>query len=350
MPNIVMLDGSYVLHRSIHSPAYSRFTTASGFPTGGVYGFLATLRRLEREHQAVVLVAWEGGGSALKRAAFPAYKASRAVVHPPGAPRPVDPTRFAEQQDLVRVALDLLGVPSAHAPGYEADDVLATWARAVHDVPGAVGLIYSTDHDLWQCVSPRVRVLNYRPGGQGRSGGDEVVDEARVAADYGSVAGVVWEKVLRGDASDCVPPVQFARASGQGRGPLPPRAVRHLVAQRPRDVEDLLRLASPDGAARSSSPDSGRDALGKFLLDPAACEDVRRNHRLVKLRDDAPVEYSRAPRAVSFSGDWCPQAPDLPALFALLEFRKFAAELPQWEAIRDRALAAPLPGSSPWPR
>ncbi len=81
--------------------------------------------------------------------AYEGYKAGR-------APAPED---FPRQLALIKELVDLLGLTRLEAPGYEADDVLATLAKRA-EKEGYEVRILTADRDLYQLVSHRIAVLH----------------------------------------------------------------------------------------------------------------------------------------------------------------------------------------------
>jgi DNA polymerase-1 len=92
---------------------------------------------------------------------YPEYKANRSEP----------PEDLVPQFALVRAATRALSLPLLEAPGFEADDLIATYARLGEDA-GLATLIVSSDKDLMQLVRGDVTMLD--PMKQRRIGADEV--------------------------------------------------------------------------------------------------------------------------------------------------------------------------------
>src|SRR5262245_12488406 len=114
------------------------------------------------------------------------------------------PEELAAQLEPLKELAAALGLPLLEAPGYEADDVMATLARrAVEDAMDVV--LVTSDKDLQQLVRPGVQVLSPR----GRAGDEDLwLDEAAVEAKWGVKPSSLRDLLaLMGDSVDNVPGV-----------------------------------------------------------------------------------------------------------------------------------------------
>ena len=220
----LLLDGMSLLFRAFH--ALPPMSTRAGEPTGALYGFCTLFLKLLREEQpSGVAIALDTPEPTFRHVAYESYKAGRAA-----AP---DPLR--SQLVAVLDLLDALAVPVHRAPGFEADDVLASLARRYRDA-GQSALIVTGDTDLLQIARGPIEVLFV-----GRRQKDHVrYDEAAVAARYGlPPERLPTLKALVGDPSDHLPGIlgigaksatALVAAHGDARGilaameSLPPKA------------------------------------------------------------------------------------------------------------------------------
>ncbi len=127
------------------------FSTTAGQPTNVVYGFanmLANVLRDERPTHAAV--AFDVSRRTFRTEAFPEYKATRAR----------SPEEFGSQLGVLDRLLAAMSLPVLRAPGFEADDVIATLATAA-EADGMTVLIVTGDRDVLQLVSDRVTVLYF---------------------------------------------------------------------------------------------------------------------------------------------------------------------------------------------
>jgi len=163
---------------------------SAGFPTGAVYGFLSSLRKiLDREKPEYAGVVFDVKGPTVRHEAFGDYKAQR-------KPMPED---LAVQMPVLKDVLRALRIATAEFPKYEADDVLASLAAraAAKDIRT---VIVTTDKDLLQVVDASTTVWN--PSKEAEIG------EADVKDFFGVPAGQVVDVLsLWGDPSDNVPGV-----------------------------------------------------------------------------------------------------------------------------------------------
>ncbi|WP_455577994.1 5'-3' exonuclease [Actinomadura luteofluorescens] len=150
-PRLLLLDGHSLAYRAFYALPVENFTTTSGQPTNVVYGFanmLANVLRDERPTHAAV--AFDVSRQTFRTEAYPEYKATRAR----------SPREFGSQLPLLDRLLAAMSVPVVRAPGYEADDVIATLATAA-EADGMDVLIVTGDRDVLQLVSDGVTVLYF---------------------------------------------------------------------------------------------------------------------------------------------------------------------------------------------
>ena len=138
--------------RAFFALPVEKFGTSTGQSTNAVYGFASMLVKLLRDEEPThVAVAWDLSGPTFRDEEYDGYKGGRSET-PPEFPSQVPLT-----QDLMR----MIGVTNLSAPGFEADDVIATLAhqgceagmevliasgdRVVVDVDDAGELVISTE-------------------------------------------------------------------------------------------------------------------------------------------------------------------------------------------------------------
>ncbi|MGE5189288.1 MAG: DNA polymerase I [Gemmatimonadota bacterium] len=188
MRTLYLIDGHNVLYRAFY--ALPRLSAPDGTPTNAVLGTARIVLKILREESPDAIAAvFDAREPTPRHALFPAYKANRLAA----------PEDLAAQIPVVKEAIDALGVPRLEVPGVEADDVIGTLAEAAAK-EGMDVVIVSSDKDLYQLVSDRVRV---RDGLKERLVGVAEVRET-FGVDPGQVADVL---ALAGDPSDNVPGV-----------------------------------------------------------------------------------------------------------------------------------------------
>ncbi len=197
---LLLIDAPSLYFRAYFGIPESAARAPDGSPVNAVRGFLDMLAQLIRVRRPDRLVCAldEDWRPAWRVAVLPSYKAHRLA---PGGGETV-PDGLVPQVPLLLEVLATLGIPALGAPGYEADDVLGTFAARE---PGPVE-VASGDRDMFQVVDDAkpVRLL-YCGRGVARL---EVFDSAAVHAKYGVPAsGYADFAALRGDPSDGLPGV-----------------------------------------------------------------------------------------------------------------------------------------------
>ncbi|MGH3138640.1 MAG: 5'-3' exonuclease [Gaiellales bacterium] len=196
---LLVLDGDSLAHRAYHG---SRpLAGAGGRPINALHGFAVMATGLWRaEKPRAVLACWD-------TLTVPTYRHEEWPQYQSG--REFDP-EILEQLDRMPELCEALGFAWAKAPGYEADDLLATAARLETEAGGRA-LVVTSDRDAYQLVSHTVTVLSPRTGGYApdRIDPDEVVER------YGVRPEQVPDFIaLRGDPSDKIPGAKGIGAKG----------------------------------------------------------------------------------------------------------------------------------------
>jgi DNA polymerase-1 len=189
---LFILDGPGFLFRAYHAIPF--LSTSKGVPSHAVFGMSTMLWKLLREdNPEYFAVAWDPPGPTFREEKFAAYKETR-------APTPDD---LRTQIPLVKTLFEALRLPLLEVPGFEADDVLGTVVDRTRDLPVDLVLVTS-DKDMLQLVSPRVRVFSTT----GRGGDRVVFDEAAVKAKWGVEPAQIPDILaLMGDSIDNIPGV-----------------------------------------------------------------------------------------------------------------------------------------------
>ena len=103
-------------------------TRPDGTPVNAVYGFTNMLERLLREHVGTHLaVIFDAGSKTFRNRIYDQYKAHR----------PPPPEELIPQFALVRQSTEAFGVPAIELTDWEADDLIAAYARALRSRPAA---------------------------------------------------------------------------------------------------------------------------------------------------------------------------------------------------------------------
>ncbi|WP_432564192.1 5'-3' exonuclease [Kineococcus sp. SYSU DK003] len=201
---LMLLDSASLYFRAFHGVPDS-LTAPDGTPVNAVRGFLDAIAFLVTTHRPTRLVAcWDDDWRPRFRVdALPSYKAHR--VAPDGGEEA--PDLLLPQVDVIVDVLAALGIARVGAPGYEADDVMATLAVRQSTTTKAPVDVVTGDRDLFQLVDDDagIRVL-YCGKGVRKA---EAVTQQWLLARYGVATGQGYADmaVLRGDPSDGLPGV-----------------------------------------------------------------------------------------------------------------------------------------------
>ncbi len=195
-PVLYLIDGHALAYRTyfaLTSGTGAGFSTRSGEPTAGVYGFTSVLLRLlEQERPDYLAVAFDVGRT-FRDEMYAEYKGTREKM----------PDDLRTQMERIRQLVDAFNIPRLELEGYEADDVLGSVAQAVVKLGLGVKII-TGDRDLLQLVNRRVIVS--LPGKSLSESKDYLPEDVQQALGVRPDQ-VVDYKALVGDKSDNIPGV-----------------------------------------------------------------------------------------------------------------------------------------------
>ncbi len=283
---LCLIDGSGYIFRAFY--ALPAMTRDDGTPVNAVYGFCNMLMNLTLDnpcsHMAVV---FDAARKNFRNDIYPAYKENRKETPPDLVP----------QMPLIRAATKAFNVPSVEMEGFEADDLIATYARLAAAQGFSVRVI-SADKDLMQLIRPGVSL--YDPMKKKEVGDAEVRDKFGVAPDK-----VIDVQALMGDASDNIP-----GASGIG-----PKTAGELISTFG-SLDNLLNRLNEIPQPKR------REGLVRDR------EQILMSRRLVTLDAHAPaddnLEIFRC------------RTPDLATIQNFMEQNRFKSLLPKIDAWRDK--------------
>jgi DNA polymerase-1 len=276
--HVFLVDGSSYIFRAYHAlPPLNR--KSDGLQVNAVLGFCNMLWKLLRdmkpeERPTHLAVIFDKSEHTFRNEFYPAYKA-----HRPDAPDDLVP-----QFPYIREAVHAFDIPCLEQAGFEADDLIATYAREACEA-GATTTIVSSDKDLMQLVGDTV--VMYDTMKDRRIGRAEVLERFGVGPEK-----VIEVQALIGDSTDNVPGVP-------GIGV---KTAAQLIAEYG-DLETLLARA---GEIRQ---EKRRQSLIEFA------EQARISKRLVTLDPNVPLETPLAALAV--------HEPDYRRLIAFLKAMEF---------------------------
>ena len=246
-PHLILIDGSGFIFRAFH--ALPMMTRPDGTPVNAVFGFTNMLSRLIKDHAGThFAVIFDAGRHTFRNRIYDQYKAQR----------PEPPEELRPQFALVREATAAFGVPAIELADWEADDLIASYARAATDAGGSATIV-SSDKDLMQLIRPGVDMTD--PMKNRAIGLPEVMDKFGVPPEK-----LIDVQALMGDSVDNVPGVP-------GIGPK-------TAAQLVNEFGDLEAVLA---AAPTMKASKRRDALIEHA------EAARISRVLATLRDDVPL-------------------------------------------------------------
>lgn len=249
MRHLCLIDGSGFIFRAFH--AVPPMTSPDGTPINAVFGFVNMLLRvLGRNHgdgPDGMAVVFDVSRLTFRNEIYPDYKAHR----------PPPPDDLIPQFPLFRTATEAFNLPVVELDGFEADDLIATYARLAREQGCAVTII-SSDKDLMQLIGDGV--LMQDPIKATSIGPDEVMVKFGVSPDR-----VVDVQALCGDPTDNVPGV--------------PGIGVKTAAQLITEYGDLDTLLARAGEIKQPK-------RRESLLEHA--DKARMSRDLVRLRDDVP--------------------------------------------------------------
>ncbi|MBG6209125.1 DNA polymerase-1 [Labrenzia sp. EL_126] len=263
--HLILVDGSTFIFRAYHAlPPLTR--KPDGLPVGAVSGFCNMLWKLLQEgltpeegdeptHFAVI---FDHSSKTFRNTIYPEYKANR----------PDPPEDLVPQFGLIREATRAFSVPCVEQEGFEADDLIATYARQAAE-QGAKVTIVSGDKDLMQLIGPKVGMIDTMK--------NKVFGEPEVFEKFGVGPDKVIEvQSLAGDSVDNVPGVP-----GIGL------KTAALLINEFGDLESLL------AQAETIKQNKRRENLIEFA------DQARVSRELVTLKQDVPVEVPVASLTVT---------------------------------------------------
>jgi 5'-3' exonuclease len=283
-PRIMLLDTASLYFRAYFGMPES-ITAPDGTPVNAVRGLMEFIARLLRDYAPThVAACWDDDWRPEFRvAAIPSYKAHRVAEGTASATgghgvAEAVPDTLAPQVPIIIDVLAAVGIARIGAPGFEADDVIATLAERA---AGPVRIV-TGDRDLFQLVddSRGVAVLYTASKGVGRA---EMVDAAWLTARYDIPPGRYADfAALRGDPSDGLPGVK-----GIGE-----RTAATLVREFG-DLDAIRRAAADPDSAMRPGVRSKLFASADYLDLVPTVVNVRRD---VPLPEDFDMRVPTAPR------------------------------------------------------
>lgn len=291
---LVLIDGYSLLFRAFFSGR--PLSTTDGRPTGALFGLSQMLfTLLNQEKPDAVVMCWDAHAQTHRSQAFPQYKAHR----------PDAPNDLKQQMQGARELVQAFGIHAAEVDGYEADDLIGTFAKK-GDREGWNVVIVTGDSDQLQLVGGNVIVQMTQRGVTEV----KIYDTAAVMERYGIPPERIPDyKALVGDTSDNIPGVP-------GIGDKTATA----LLQKWGDLDNLL------AHVEEVTPPKAKAALEANL------EQAKFSRELATIHCEVPGDLEIIPYTPTPEG-WA----NLRELFARLEFRSLMGRIPREETLSPLA-------------
>jgi DNA polymerase-1 len=185
-----IIDVSGVIYRSFY-----------GFPNliyndqelGATYGYCKEMLRLSKQFKdSMFIAAFDSSRKTFRNEIYKDYKANRKEM----------PKELVSQIDIVKEATKAFGFVKAEYPGYEADDIIASYVKVISPLKYTINII-SSDKDLMQLLDVENNVNIYDPSKNRYITREDVIEKFGVAPEK-----MLDLMALVGDSSDNIPGVQ----------------------------------------------------------------------------------------------------------------------------------------------
>ncbi|MDR2828477.1 MAG: DNA polymerase I [Acholeplasmatales bacterium] len=189
MANIILIDGNSIMFRCFHATNIngSIMQNSQGVYTNALFGFIGMTEKIIK-NTPYVLVAFDSKEKTFRHLDYPAYKGTRKPI----------PEELVPQIDLIYEYLDLKGIKRLNIPGYEADDIIGSYAKKFGTLGNTVD-VYTSDKDLLQLISPYTYVNLIKSGTKDIKKYDSQIFKEDYQIDLSSFIDL---KAIMGDASD----------------------------------------------------------------------------------------------------------------------------------------------------
>src|SRR5437763_1658068 len=278
--SMYLIDAYSLIFQVFH--AIPEMSSPSGLPTNALFGFTKDLIYLRSLKPDYLLCVFDEAGPTFRDHLYAEYKANR-------GPMPDD---LQLQMPLIRQLVEAMGVPVLGQVGYEADDVIATLARAAaqrdHDV-----FVCTSDKDCRQLIDDRVRMYSLRKR--------QEFNRESLMQDWGiTPEQVVDLQTLVGDPVDNVPGVPGIGVKTAAR-----------LLQEYATLDNVLAQLKGPGA--NGQAPARKKGIGPKVWENlrAAADKIELTRQLVRLDINVPMEIAWEGWRL---GDW-----DAPRLIALLQ-------------------------------
>ena len=254
---LLLVDGHYYLYRSFY--AIRGLRNSRGEPTNAIYGYAKAIRKMLADLKPdLAAVIWDSGLPARRTTLQPEYKQNRTEM----------PDDLRPQEQWLQENIPLFGPASVSAENTEADDLIASYARAA-STEGVEVIIATNDKDILQLTCDTIRIYSTAKTDAGTEGFC-LLGVPEVRAKWGVLPSQIADVLaLTGDSSDNI----------RGVPGIGDKTAVALITEHG-SVENLL--ADP---AAISNP-----KLREKII--ASRETIIANREMVRLDEDLPLPHA----------------------------------------------------------
>lgn len=192
---LLLVDGHYYLYRSFY--AIRSLTNSRGEPTNAIYGYAKAIRKMLADLKPdLAAVVWDAGLPERRTTLQPAYKQNRKEM----------PDDLRSQEEWLQEHITLFGPASVQSENTEADDLIASYARAAA-AEGVDVVIATNDKDILQLTCDKIRIYSTAKADTG-SESFRLLGVPEVREKWGVEPSQIADVLaLTGDSSDNIPGV-----------------------------------------------------------------------------------------------------------------------------------------------
>ena len=195
MKKIILVDGNNLLFRSYYATAYNGnfMNNSKGFPTNAIFGFVNMMNKIIKEEEPEYIIVAFDKGKTFRHEEYEGYKDGRVET----------PKELKMQFPIAKQILTAMGIKYYEIDGFEADDIIGTFARYCDEEDDFIGTIISSDKDLLQLISKDVDIKLLKQKDYIR------YNEESFKKEWGiDPINIIDLKALMGDTSDNIPGVK----------------------------------------------------------------------------------------------------------------------------------------------
>ena len=195
MKKIILVDGNNLLFRSYYATAYNGnfMNNSKGFPTNAIFGFVNMMNKIIKEENPEYIIVAFDKGKTFRHEEYQGYKDGRTET----------PKELKMQFPVAKQILTAMGIKYYEIEGFEADDIIGTFARYCDEEEDFIGTIISSDKDLLQLISKDVDIKLLKQKDYIRYNEETFKKEWGIDPIH-----IIDLKALMGDASDNIPGVK----------------------------------------------------------------------------------------------------------------------------------------------